>query len=92
MSKGKILIVDDEETLREGLQTYLEMEGYETDSAASSEDALKLDLKTYDLFLLDIMMSGMSGKELAAKLKACLLYTSDAADDDEVVLMAGVSG
>ena len=62
MSKGKILIVDDEETLREGLQTYLEMEGYETDSAASSEDALKLDLKTYDLFLLDIMMSGMSAK------------------------------
>lgn len=92
MSKGKILIVDDEETLREGLQTYLEMEGYETDSAASSEDALKLDLKTYDLFLLDIMMSGMSGKELAAKLKAnsdtshaaIIFLTAKDSDDDMV--------
>ena len=36
-SEIKLLVVDDEETLREGLRTYLEHEGYRVDSAVSAE-------------------------------------------------------
>ncbi len=67
--KKRILIVDDEETLRLGLREYLELEGYEGDAAASAEEALTLDLSRYNLILLDIMMGKMSGIELAEKLK-----------------------
>ncbi|MCM1331105.1 MAG: response regulator transcription factor [Bacteroides sp.] len=67
--KKRILIVDDEETLRLGLREYLELEGYEVDAAASAEEALTLDLSRYDLILLDIMMGKMSGVELAERLK-----------------------
>lgn len=65
----KLLVVDDEETLREGLRTYLEQEGYRVDSAVSAEQASTYDLAAYDLVLLDIMMDGMSGTELAARMK-----------------------
>jgi len=68
-SGGRILIVDDEEALGEGLRTYLELEGYEADVAMSAEEALGLDLTRYDLLLLDIMMGGMSGTELAAEIR-----------------------
>lgn len=61
----RILVVDDEETLCEGLRTYLELEGYTVDASLSAEEALKLDLSAYDLLLLDIMMDGVSGTEMA---------------------------
>lgn len=66
----RILIVDDEEPLRSGLQAYLEYEGYRVDTAASAEEALTLNLGEFDLLLLDVMMGGMSGIELARILKA----------------------
>lgn len=68
-SKGRLLIVDDEEALREGLRVYLELEGYLVDVAASAEEVLTMNLSLYDLMLLDIMMGEMSGTELAEKLK-----------------------
>ena len=68
-SEKRLLVVDDEETLREGLRTYLEQEGYLVDTAVSAEHALEHDLAGYDLILLDIMMDKMSGTELAARLK-----------------------
>jgi len=88
----KILVVDDEETLREGLRTYLELEGYAVDTASSAEDALRLDLSGYDLMLLDIMMGGMSGTELLSKLKGnadtaripIIFLTARDSDDDMV--------
>ena len=61
----RILVVDDEETLCEGLRTYLELEGYTVDASLSAEEALKRDLSVYDLLLLDIMMDGVSGTEMA---------------------------
>lgn len=69
MGRYKILIVDDEEALRAGLQAYLELEGYEVETAGSAEEALGLDLKKFNLILLDIMMDGMSGVEMAGILK-----------------------
>jgi len=86
----RILIVDDEETLRLGLREYLELEGYEVDVAASAEEALMLDLPRYSLILLDIMMGKMSGVELAERLKnnpltadipIVFLTAKDGADD-----------
>ncbi|GAB7089447.1 response regulator transcription factor [Marinifilum fragile] len=65
MKDLKILVVDDEEDLCEILQYNLQQEGFQVDTAFSSEQALKLDLSEYDFFLLDIMMGEISGLELA---------------------------
>lgn len=69
--KRRILVVDDEADLCEIVKFNLEMEGYEVDVAASAEEALVLldGVSTYDLLLLDVMMSGMSGFSLAHQLK-----------------------
>ena len=69
MRMQKILIVDDEESICEILQFNLEIEGYEADVAYSAEQALKMDLRSYSLILLDIMMGGMSGFKMAQLLK-----------------------
>lgn len=65
-----ILVVDDEDTLCEALKFNLEDEGYRVDVAYSAEAALSLDLKVYDLFLLDIMMGDISGIQLARIIKS----------------------
>ena len=88
----RLLVIDDEETLREGLCTYLEQEGYAVDTACSAENALEYDIASYDLLLLDIMMDKMSGTELAAKLKEnpatadipIIFLTAKDQDDDMV--------
>lgn len=67
--KQKILIIDDEQDLCEILQFNLTTAGYQVDTVNSGEEALKKDIKQYDLLLLDVMMPGMSGFELAAGLK-----------------------
>ena len=66
----KILVVDDEETLCDTLGFNLETEGYEVDTAYSSEQALTLPLARYDLILLDIMMGDISGTQLGRILKS----------------------
>lgn len=66
----KILVVDDEETLCEALSFNLEADGYSVDKAFSAEEALTLNLATYDLILLDIMMGEISGIQLARIMKA----------------------
>ena len=69
MDKQRILVVDDEEDLREILKFNLESEGYLVDTAPSAEEALKMLSETYDLILLDVMMGGMSGFRMAEKLR-----------------------
>ena len=66
----RILVIDDEEGIREGLREYLELEGYTVGAAASAEQALKMDPSSYDLLLLDIMMDGMGGLEMLRRLRA----------------------
>ena len=70
MNDAYILVVDDEEDLCDILKFNLEMEGYRVDTANSAEEALKLDLKKYDLLLLDVMMGEISGFKMARMLKA----------------------
>lgn len=92
ISGRNILVVDDEETLREGLQTYLEIEGFKVTTASSAEEALSLPLHEFDLLILDIMMPGMSGTELACALKdsaaTCnipIIFLSAKGSDDDMV-------
>ncbi len=66
----RILVVDDEETLCDTLAFNLAAEGYEVDTAYSAEQALSLNLSTYDLALLDIMMGEISGIQLARIMKS----------------------
>lgn len=70
MNDYRILVVDDEEDLCEILKFNLEMEGYTVDTANSAEEALKLDIRQYNLLLLDVMMGEISGFKMARMLKA----------------------
>lgn len=65
----KILVVDDEQNLCEILAYNLRNDGYEVTEANSAEEALELPLAAFDLMLLDVMMGGMSGFDLARRLK-----------------------
>ena len=69
MNDYRILVVDDEEDLCEILKFNLEMEGYIVDTANSAEEALKMDLTSYHLLLLDVMMGEISGFKMASMLK-----------------------
>jgi Response regulator containing CheY-like receiver, AAA-type ATPase, and DNA-binding domains len=63
--KGRILIVDDEEAIRESLETLLEIEGYGVELAVNATEGLKkMEGSNYDLVLLDLMMPDRSGMEV----------------------------
>jgi DNA-binding NtrC family response regulator len=66
----RILIVDDEFSVRDSLTAWFEDEGYAVDAAASGKEALaKLADSQWDIFFLDLKMPGMSGLELQKKIK-----------------------
>lgn len=65
----KILIVDDEVDIREILQFNLENAGFNVECAASAEEALEMLTPDFALILLDVMMHGMSGFEMAQVLR-----------------------
>ena len=69
MSKYRIMVVDDEESLCEILKFNLEREGYEVMVAYSAEEVLAKNLKNLDLMILDVMMGEISGFSLAAILR-----------------------
>lgn len=69
MSTYRILVVDDEESLCEILKFNLEREGYAVATALSAEEALMLDIKAFDLLILDIMMGELGGLGLARILR-----------------------
>ena len=70
MTEKRILVVDDEQDLCEILLYNLKAAGYEAEAAYSGEMAIKEEPSQYDLLILDVMMPGMSGFELAKKLKS----------------------
>ena len=89
----RILVVDDEEDLREILRFNLEAEGFEVETAASAEEAL--DLITHHsslitLILLDVMMDRMSGFEMAQRMREegdntpIIFLTARDAHDDQL--------
>ena len=71
MSKPVILIVDDEEGIRESLSGILEDEGYDILTADSGEEAVRILRETSpDLIFLDIWLTGMDGIKTLQEIKA----------------------
>jgi two-component system phosphate regulon response regulator PhoB len=71
MAKERILVVDDEEDILELVRFHLAREGYQLTLAATGEEALKRSkLDTFDLIVLDLMLPGLDGLEVAKALKA----------------------
>jgi signal transduction histidine kinase len=65
MSKGHILVIDDELGMRVGCRRALQGEGYHVDTAENGEEGLqKLRTNGFDLVLLDVMMPGIGGLEM----------------------------
>jgi len=70
VAKSKILIVDDEVSMREFLEIMLSKEGYKVSSSGSGKEALRMLNDTiYDLIVSDVQMPGMNGIELLRNVK-----------------------
>ena len=89
---ARILVVDDEPSMRLGLKDNLELEGYSVDLADNGITGLESALAhSYDLILLDVMMPGMSGLDVCKKLRErsvnsfILLLTAKSEEIDKVV-------
>ena len=92
--KTRILIVDDELSMREFLSILLEREGYEVAVASNAEEALgQIDGSLFDLVISDVQMPGLNGIELLARIKqaapdtAVLMVTAFTAADQAVEAM-----
>jgi two-component system, OmpR family, response regulator RegX3 len=92
MSEGRILIADDEPSVRDSVSYALKQEGYEVTPAADGNDAeskLTPDMP-FDLLILDIMMPGRSGLDLCREVRArssvpIIILTAKDAEVDKVV-------
>jgi len=70
MSKGSILVVDDESEIREGLEILLKGEGYGVASAETGESGLaKLEEHPYDLLLLDVSLPDCNGLDMLKEIR-----------------------
>ena len=69
---GEILIIEDDKDINDLLATALSKAGYRTRQAWSGTEGellLKLDMEAYALVLLDLMLPGLSGEELLARIR-----------------------
>jgi len=87
--KARILIVEDEEAIRNGLLDVFVYHGYEVDSAADGNSGLrKAQTGNFDLILLDIMLPGIDGFEVCNRLRSAdpeqpiIMLTARSSDDD----------
>ena len=70
MKRPRILVVDDEEDIRDILKTILTEEGYEVIEACDGNEALKMaKTKAPDLIVLDYNIPYIDGKEVCSRLK-----------------------
>ena len=87
----RVLVVEDEEAIREGLIDVLVFHGYEVDSAAEGPEGLEKALTgRFDLILLDIMLPGMDGYEICDRIRATdphqpIIMLTAKTSDDEIV-------
>src|SRR5260370_39224955 len=95
MSRGRILVVDDDPQIRRVMRTTLTGEGYEVEDARSGEDALeKLRTGRHDLMLLDMNMPGIGGFETcrqgraASAMAGITLTVRNTAPDKKQALVA----
>lgn len=91
MSKDRILIVDDEVTLLNSVQAYLQQEGFITYTATDGPSALKAARRHQpDLVVLDIMLPGMDGLDVLRRLRQesdvyVLMLTAKSDEMDKVI-------
>ncbi len=90
----RLLVVDDEQVVRDSLKEWLELDGFSVDSSASGEEALELlGRARYDLLLVDIKMPGMDGVEILRRTRegypdiAVIMITAYATVDTAVEAM-----
>jgi DNA-binding NtrC family response regulator len=90
-SRGKVLIIDDDESLRVGCQQALESSGFTFAAAENGNQALeRIRQESFDAALLDLKVPGMPGMEVLKKLKeespntAVIVITADATIDSAV--------
>ena len=70
MTKGRLLIVDDEKNVRLSLQGILQDEGYSVDNVASGQECLKsLERNSYDAVFLDVWLPGKDGIEVLKEIR-----------------------
>jgi DNA-binding response OmpR family regulator len=85
-----VLLVDDDESLRQVISQYLTQEGYRVVAAGNGADALKhFYAERPDAVLLDLMMPGMDGWEVCARLRELsdapiLLVTARTSQEDKL--------
>ena len=88
MSVGRVLVVDDEDDIRELCRVNLEFEGFEVVDAPSGSRALEVAASQHpDVIFLDLMMPEMDGWEVLRRLKE-----NDATADIPVVLLTARTG
>jgi len=92
MTGEKILVVDDEESLRESLRYLLEQSNYQVVTASDGPEGLrKAQENAPDLILLDVMLPGLDGLEVCRRLRAqsfggaILLLTAKSQEIDQVM-------
>ena len=75
--KPRVLVVEDNDAIRRLVVTLLRREGYEVREAGNGEQVLQSSLEPVELLVTDFAMPGMTGMELAEKLRpAKVLFTS----------------
>jgi len=89
--KIRILVVEDEAAIRQGLVDVLVYHGYEVDSADTGTDGLRKSLSgRFDLLLLDVMLPGVDGYEICDRVRdqdrqlPIIMLTARTSDDDIV--------
>ena len=88
---GRVLVVDDDETVRDVVRRYLEHAGYEVTVAGDGETALELIARqTPDLVVLDLMLPGIDGLEVCRRLRQrhsvpIVMLTALGEEEDRVV-------
>ncbi|HJC08866.1 MAG TPA: response regulator transcription factor [Candidatus Gemmiger stercorigallinarum] len=95
METAKILLIEDDQDIREGVRILLESESYTVTEADSGEAGLRLLTGDTDLVILDVMMPGMSGLKTCEEIRKTsyvpiLFLTAKAQESDKLIgLMAG---
>ncbi len=91
IEKGKILVVDDELGMREGIRRILEMQGHAVDTADCGHKGIEKGIATeYDLYFIDLKMPDLEGTQVLREIKLvypeaiCVIVTAYASIDTAV--------
>ena len=87
---GKIVVIDDEESVRDVVKAYLERDGFTVYVAANGRDGLALaERRSPDLIVLDLMLPDISGEEICQEVRSrsdvpIVMLTAKASEDERI--------